>query len=911
MTTRIFGARKGAGTQVRETSAAKPILEGPLGSTIMVGIFKSGPIGEVVPVTGGLGHYLRVFGGLTQDSEAPLCAEHFYEAGGGAGQLYGLRVTDGSEVKASRLIYDRDVELAVAERNPAAKLAANVLDLAAENGGRWGGRRRVQTGNVTLSTAITGTNVVDLGFTCLVDEWEGATLSFPDDDSGNEFTVDAITTAGIATITGDFTDDVINGTDGDFLLSMANTHELTAKPEYLAVEIGDSAEVSTGFSLYVHRDGSQVKLWEDVDLDSAGDRYWYDAIDSDGDNYELDPTDNFSGDPTAYYKRPANFAEIPAPGGVSTNVVTFQVVRWATDDSATSSGFDPYIDTVNDLSWGSAPKAATIVLTFTSGTAYNVAATYTDGGYAAGQLPAGVLGTAYPSPNAFLPGWNVVAGGTPPQAGDVVTIYARCLPEDLADKGAYLYPAAGPSDGDTRVAYKVVSNTHESVTLAPSQDVSSEIDAPGAPGYAGAASQPHDMSTTSDTYIYTVGGSGPFTLTSSLSGASETGSALAADLNARELARASAVAADKLVEFSADPTTGAISVVALQDFGEVDLVTGAGTCNAICGFTAGTVQGTTPTRSRLQWRQELAGGYDGIADIDADDYSDAWAIGSSPLNELEAENTGVIRLAMPGVTDADAQASMMLWAYEFNHVCWLEIPDTVVTEAAAVAWHEANLAIGPSQDYAPCNWPSYAKIRSPYGSGLYTAPTTGLFLGLSARWAVDNKGYQDAPAGLAFTLSPYVKDYPDGVATRLSSEIVNGYGLNLLKRAGPKFYMWGGRIAGDGARGWLHKRLTMSHIGRTLLTNSDSLAFKRINAATFATVKKLLIGLFAPWYRSGWFSDVDGPDFTDQVLIKVDAANNPATERALGNLHAGISFGVVDTSERVIFTVGPKGLETS
>lgn len=908
MPVRVFGALKGAGTQVRETSPTKPIQEGPLGTTVMVGVFRSGPVGEVVEHTGGLEHYRRVRGGLSQASEAPLCAEHFYEAGNGAGILWTLRITDGTERAASLDLYDRDVELGILERQPAAKLPASVITMDAANGGRWAGRARVKTGQVGTLASVISSNTIDLDFATDVDAWAGATLSFPNDDSGAEYTVTSNDAAGVLTVAGDWTAATLAGTDGTYQLELRNLHELTGKPEYLAIEVADSTEIAAGFSLYVHRDGDQVKAWEHATLDSSGARYWYDAITAEtADNWELAPTDNFTGDPSDPYKRPANFAEIPAPDGVAANVLTLQIVRW-TRAEADASGFDSYLDTVNDVTWGSSPRAATIVVTFTSSTEFDVAATFADGGETAADLPSGTLGTAYAAPNAFLPGFTLRAGSTAPEAGDTITIYARPLPDGLADRGCWLYVAAGPDDGDVLERYRVVDNDHESVTLAPSVDLSGTVIPPGAPALTSSTAGTYNLTGGGQTLIFTVGGSGPYTLTNTLTGSTTTALALAGELNGKETARAGSADA-RLVIFSVS-ADGKLQITARQDFGATaSLVLGNGTLNAIVGFTNGqTGTGETPTRIRLQWRQEMAGGYDGIAAIEGEDYADAFNLGSSPLNVMITENTGGIRYAIPGITDADAQAAAMIYAYEQNGLFYGEIPDTVTSEAAAIAWHKGNLAIGPAQDYHAVPFPSYGQIKSPYGSGLYTAPLSGLILGLTAKRAVEAGGYQDAPAGTTWTLSPWVKAYPSGVVGPLDNEALNGYGLIEVRARGPKFYLFGDRIPGDGARGWLHKRITMSHIGRILLTNTEALAFKRINRATFADVQRLLRGLFYPWYRRGWFSDAAGPDFTDQVLIKVDDTNNPPEERALGNLHAAISFDVVDTAERVVFTIGPAGV---
>lgn len=904
METRIFGARKGAGVQVREVQAAKPIQEGPFGSTALVGLFRSGPIGLVSHL--GVDHFRRVRGGLTQDGDAPLAAEHFYEAGRGAGVLHTVRVTDGTEVAAGLTVYNRKVDRSLLERAEASVLPTAIMVLDADNGGRWAGRRSVKTGDIGAITASVTGSTVDLDFTTKVDQWKGAILTFPVDDPGTEYTVTGNDATGVITVSGSFTAATLAGTDGTYILELSNVHELTGNPEHLAVEIADSAELAGGFSLYVNRDGASVKAWEDVDLDSAGQHYWLAQVQADarnGDNYEIAGTDDFTGDPADAYERPANYCEIPVPGGVDGNALELQVIRW----SRTGTG-NPYLDTINDVAWGSDPAESTIVLTFTAATTFTVACTFADG-ETADDLPGGTTGVAWASPNAKIPGFTITAGTVAAIAGTTITLYVRPLPANLSSKGAWLYIAAGDTDGDTLARYLVVSNTFNTVTLAPSVDLTTEVQAPEAPTMTGTTAGTFNLAG-AETWIFTVGGTGPYTLANTVVGAAVTTTALVAELNALELARAGSAAA-KLVQFSVS-AADKVTVTALQDFGgDATILLGAGTLNAIVGFTnAQEASGVDGQIVRLQFRQELGGGYDGTAGIVAADYSDAWAVGSSPLNDLEIVNTGVLRLAMPGITDADAQAAAMTWAYENNAVFWAEIPDTVTTEAAAVAWHKANLAIGVAQDYHATPFPSYVKIRNPYGTGLYTCPASGIILGITAKRAVDGNGYHNAPAGVDYLLNPIAKDLPTEDRP-LSNEVLNGYGLIELRKRGRTIYLWGDRIVGYGGRSWLHKRLTVSHIGRTLLVNTDRLVFRRIDGATFAEVKRLLLGLFTPWHRAGWFDDSDGPDFGDQVEIKVDAANNPTTERNLGNLNAAISFNVVDTAERVIFTIGPRGIEVS
>lgn len=908
-TTRIFGAIRGAGVQVREVQPAKPIQEGPIGSTVVVGMFRSGPVGEVIEVDAGLPMFRRVYGGITMDSEAPLACEHFYAMSNGHGRLYVQRVTDGSEVAASLTLFDRKVDTSVCERREARRLPTGVIDLVAHNGGAWGGRRAVKTGDLgTIASSISSAGVIDLGFTTLADKWKGATLTFPNDDSAAEFTVVSNTAAGVFTISGDFTTAVYAGTDGRFQLALVNDDDLTGAAVHLAVEVKDDPADGDKFTLVAWRDGSAVKSWASLGLDSGGDSYWKAAIDDDVDNYEVgDCTDNFAGDPADDLARPANFAEIPAPDGVDTNVVTFQVVRWAVSGTG-----NPYLDTVNDVTWGSDPRGCTITLTFTGATTFTVGAVYDDG-ETADDLPSGSTGSAWASPNAYLPGFTVRAGATAADATTRLVIYVRPLPANLADAGAYLYPAAAASEGDTNVRYRVVDNDHDSVTLLPSVDVSSSISAPTAPSMTGATSGPFNLSSGALTLVYSIGQTGsldgPYTLTESSSGAALTAAQVATELNAQELTRAGSAAA-KLVSFAASADGTKVVITALQDFGDAAKIElGSGTLNAVLGFTNGQVAvGEAGTICRLQWRQQLGGGYDGIAGVDSDDYVDAWdTSGDGPLFRLLERNTGVMRAIMPGVTDADAQAAMLTWAYNTNSVAFLEIPDTVTTASGAIAWHQANLAVGDANDYGPTYWPTYGMIANPYGAGFYTTSVLGAVMGLTARKAGEAEGYHLAPAGDSYTLSPLFKDLITGDEV-IDNELVNAYGLIEVRKRGAKIKLWGDRIPGNGWTPFLHKRLSMSHIGRTLLTNTTSLVFSAINAATFAKVKALLRGLFGPWFRRGWFSDADGPAFEDAVQIKVDATNNPATERELGNLHADCAFEIVDTGERVIFQIGPKGV---
>lgn len=905
--TRVFGAIKGAGTQVRERVGAQAETPSAFGQVAVTGAFRSGPVG-VAKTVASLAEYRRIFGGLTQDSQAPLAVEDYFRFGRGAGGVHVVRVTDGSEVASRLVVRDRNVDLSVVEKTPATRIAATLATFRAANGGRWGGRRKLYAGDVSLPSAIGGSGTtVTTGVAMLKNEWAGATLRFHADDPTRSYTVASNTSAGVLTLRGAVSSLVTGGSDGRYSLELANVHEVTGALEGVAVEFEDGGEdPSADFGVRVYRDGSPARAWLDVDLDSGGDTYWHAAVADDPDNYELAVgVDGLVGDPADPLKRPANFAEIPAPAGVAATTVAFQIVRW----QRTSGGSgNPFLDTVNDVTWGTDPRPCTITLTWTGATTATVAVAFDDGG-AVANLPNLTLGTAYASQHPWLPGFTVRSGGTAPDAADTLVITVRPLPANLAAKGAWFYPAASTGSGNVRTRYRVIANTYSTITLPAGTDVTSTVIAPGAPTLTVANAGPYDLSGSNLTLKLTVSGDAEITLTEAASSATLSATDTATALQALELARAGSAAA-QLFTFgvSADDK---LTITARQSFGPSATITvGDGTLNTTLGLTNGQVSsaGATPTIGRLQWQEEMGGGYDGLADIASADYEAQFVVGASPWDDLIAVDTGCLSHLLPGVTAAAAQRAMIAYAAATNAVAFAEIPDTTTTESGATAWVATNLGgAGEALDYAAVRFPSYGLRPNPYGRGRYTSTLSGALAGLAARRALEARGVHLAPAGLDHDIGSAFVALPTG-DRRLDNEVLNAAGLIEVRKRGAQIYPYGDRTIGYRARGWLHKRLALSHIGRTLLVRGEALVFRVINDLTLVRGRAFVRGLLEPWQAAGWFEDLAGPAFEDQVEITADLSNNPASTRASGDMHIDVAFGIAGTAERVVFTIGPSGL---
>lgn len=905
MATRSYGVIKAAGVRVEESTPEPPIEQGPLGGAGLVGIFRRGPTDEVVRLTGGVEQFKRIFGGAMRASHCPLSADHFYRLGRGAGVLHVLRVTDGSGIAAGLPVYNRQANHSVLAQDPVSTDRTQIATISARNVGAHGGRRLRLAGSVTLGSAVTGLSTINLGIATDANRWVGAELTFPVDEPGYVGIVSANTAPGVFTVEGAFPTTLAGGANGAWALKLDNTHEITGDPEALGVMFTDGGEDLDGdFGIQVYRDRQFVKAWPDVGLDAEGDAYWADAVNDDLDNWELLPVDAFVGDPADALERPANFAEIVMPGGLTTNTVQVVAARWIRAVPGSSNG-NAFIDVRRDLSWGADAVPLVIVLTFTGTTTFSVVATTVDGAFTISGLPTGTLGSLWSCGLPWFPTFTARAGANAMAASDTITIYARPLPPNLQDKGAYLYAAASSDEGDARARWKVISNTADTITLQTGVDVTGDISEAAAPEIVATTPGPFSLSG-GETFIYTAPGRGAATLTNSLTGSQST-TALAAELNSLEETRAGS-AANKVVEFAegTGSNAGKVVITCRLDFGsEATLTIGNGTLNSIIGLTNG--QNTTGTDGqivRVQWAQEMGGGYDGIAGIVAGDYTAVWDVATSPLNDLEAVNTGLIKWAMPGVTDSGAQVAAKEWCEAKGGIFYEEIDSAVLTEAAAVAHHQANLRSGSSDDVAVCHWPSYGYIENPYGSGLYLTPMTGAILGIEARQAVRLSGYQNAPAGEDYSIHAVFKQLPtDRAANRprpLDNEILNSYGLIEMRHRGLKIYAFGDRIAGQRGRLWLHKRAMLSHIVRTGQIGLERLTWSAINPANLIKARILTAGMFQPWVDAGWF---DG-----QITIKADETNNTPATRDAGQLVIEVGFVFVNTAEQVVLRLGERSL---
>lgn len=915
------------GTLIKVTTPDKPATGSPFGSTCHVAAYPKGPIGQLAgPLKSGEAE--RIFGlsdrggGFAGDIQGCLAAQHLFDVSNGAATLYALRVTDGNELAAALALYDRDVDTSYAVSRAAAKLAGLVGTISASNGGRWAGQSLVCGGKVgSVSSAISGSDF-DTGLTgaswpFTADELKG--ISFALEGESRTWVVESNDAAGVITVVGDFVG--VTTTDGRWRVRGENI-DANGAARGLGLMVRDGTQ-DPDDAFHVLAIENRKELRADLDnlvVDPTKSGYFETLIKESLDASQYEITAEDSGLCTAVdrnEKKPANFAEIAVPAGVTARTVKFRIMNF----QITGAGNGYAGALVN----GGAMVPHKYVLTVKAGATACTVAAYDITGtkLLASGLTDLTIGSAYAAPHSFLSGFTLTNGGTVFVAADVIEIYVRPLPVSAGGTGllpklsGWFYPhafgATGTGGKDVTTRYRVYSNTYDTITLGPNDDVSAVVVTPGLPTLTGVTAWDTTKDTTGKTFIFQLQGAGAVTLT--MTGAStQTCAAAASELSLI------AGATDK-VTFEAITVGGHTylkATTADAKYGPAyNLKVTTGTLNALAGYTDNTtVVGATPTVGRLEFYQDLEGGRDGVADLSAADFTAIWDAEDSPVLALRTADVGAVELAMPGVTDAAAQQAMVNFAPIIGFMARVEIPSTVLVATAMRKWLRDNIT---PNDFFRVAFPSYGYLASnPTGARTkYLSTLTGALQGLRARYARDYSGYHKAAADTAALLSPLFSslatDRLNGQAVELDEDLINGFGAEIIRHVGPSIYRFGARIPGENWQwGWGHKIECLLHIKQELLAVGDPLTFqiidgpegKKTQLAAYGLARKIL----EPHFNAGWFSGVGS--FESDVSIICDSGNNTKATADAGRLLCNISADIVNTAEKVEFGIGQKAVTT-
>jgi hypothetical protein len=444
MPQRRFGPTRGAGTVIIEKEGQKTIEPAALGWAGYAGILEKGPPNELIEAQS-QAWFEKVCGSYISDSELPDNCIDYYKIANGAGGLLLVRVTDGTEVKSEFTMYARYGDL-----------LTPMGTLKAHNGGRWGGKRKRYTGDMSVIGDLTETTL-DTGVTMIEDQWAGGVIELSD-VANTQYPIISNTTAGVITVAADQTmlADHSGGADLRYYLVLDN------ETKYVSAVIGDGEEnPDTEFSLEIFVNGDSIKKYGNLSTDPVSSRYWVNLINNDDSNYEVEATDLWTGAHTAAV-RPANhYGKIDA---VTTTTLTAEIHDFTINSPG---GGDPTfaLGVTRPTDDNMLPQKITITMTApTTGTAVSDLF---------GALGTVTLGTEFDPEGSgssvikWCPSFTVTAGASPLAATDTLVInYKPFIADALID--GFVYPDK-PNAKLTK--FRITDNTHKIITVATGSDL--------------------------------------------------------------------------------------------------------------------------------------------------------------------------------------------------------------------------------------------------------------------------------------------------------------------------------------------------------------------------------------------------------------------------------------------------------
>lgn len=300
-------------------------------------------------------------------------------------------------------------------------------------------------------------------------------------------------------------------------------------------------------------------------------------------------------------------------------------------------------------------------------------------------------------------------------------------------------------------------------------------------------------------------------------------------------------------------------------------------------------------------------GRDGNADIVDSSYEQqAWSIDTSPFNDVEGKNIGILKFATPGVTSTSVQKAGVAFAEGTNHQYRYECPANITTENGAIGL--VNDTLGRS-DYAVMAFPSYGSVPHPDPASaregkLKLVTQTGQIHGREARIASDFDGYHKAEAGIDAVLNRTLK-LPTG-DRKLNEELLNPAGIQVLRKKKGNFVIWGDRtLHRDPQWRFKHHREQMSYYEQVLQESFDFIIFAINDTLSDKSAETALITFFLPEFVK---RAVRGKTFQEAVIIAVDEELNTDATRGAADKIASVNLQLADTTERMIIRIGKQGI---
>jgi hypothetical protein len=389
-----------------------------------------------------------------------------------------------------------------------------------------------------------------------------------------------------------------------------------------------------------------------------------------------------------------------------------------------------------------------------------------------------------------------------------------------------------------------------------------------------------------------------------------TATALAAELEVQDLA-----AGNHLI-FGVDATehiTVSLNTATHPSYGvEAAIKITTGTLNPILGFGNNTTHtGTDASVVRLEYRQELRNGVDGVSNLVDSDYTGT-ILQPGPTNTIletamGTNNLGLVTCIMPGTADTDLTRALETFVESKGFVGLINVAQATLTEAAARAWVQAYLA--GKRLVAPL-FPSYGyRSQHPFeGTSDYLASMTGTAGGIFSRLA-NLEGYHVAACGVKASMGSKWKRLITDTApagTPVDDGALNLAGIISVYHLGGAFYLWGDEAPGTAhfERVWWHKIRAVLQILHDLRFQMKQFIYQPVTSTVLAEVRQALDSRLRWYFEKGYFVG-DAPQLAYQ--IQCDESNNDMTG-ATGEVNAEVYCTIVGTAKRINLTLGTSAM---
>lgn len=321
----------------------------------------------------------------------------------------------------------------------------------------------------------------------------------------------------------------------------------------------------------------------------------------------------------------------------------------------------------------------------------------------------------------------------------------------------------------------------------------------------------------------------------------------------------------------------------------------------------GTITGTV--KYRLEYLQQLEGGYDGVAEVDLNDFLPAFDPNTSEFNKTIDQGHGLIKFATPGITEllsaGDAvtvQKAGRAYCAAKNHQFRVEVPKNITDDAVAKDWLLNTMGLS---EYEAICFPSYASVPDPVKTGLLKdIPITGQIHGREALVAKNYDGYHKVAAGIDVTL-PRIRKLPIGDRL-INGELLNPVGYQTVRKKQGNYVLWGARIpSSDPAFKFKQHRELLSYYEHVLQEAFPWILFAINDKQEWPGLIAAFKSFFIPEWRK---RALRGDTFDEAARIKIDEENNTNLTMAAGDLNAEVTLRLADTVERFIITIGKAGI---